>query len=95
MITKSCLPLGHLIHRYRGPPSPTGEGKRISRFYNSFLRSGYFLISKNNNSGINLLPKRRVTVAFPGGGRGTTTVVDEALERMIRRTLRRDCRGVL
>ena len=41
------------------------------------------MIFKNNNSGINPLPKRRFTVAFPSGGRGTATAVDEVSQNKL------------
>ena len=36
---------------------------------------------------------QNASVTEPQRDRGTATAVDEALERMIRRTMRRDCRG--
>ena len=82
MITKSCLLWNTSSTAIAVPLPPLGKATVSLRFGNRLLRCCYFLKSKIKLRCKKLLLKAQHPFAFPGGGRGTTTVVDEAFEKI-------------
>ena len=87
--------MGHLIHRWRGPPSPTGEGAWYSSLSGWILcisvtdrvqKAGF--LARYEQLRFRKTRKALFTGTFPSGGRGTAPAVDEVSYTAARKSIR-------
>ena len=82
MITKVSLFWNTSSTAIAVPLPPLGKATVSLRFGNRLLRCCYFLKSKIKLRCKKLLLKAQHLLAFPSGGRGTATAVDEVFEKI-------------